>query len=65
MLAILTPKQRLVRFVAEDGAIYYGDAGTSEDGSFPSARVIEGNIFGEYSITDDVKVPWHESDELD
>ncbi|KIY03205.1 uncharacterized protein Z520_01672 [Fonsecaea multimorphosa CBS 102226] len=46
---------RLVRFIADDDTEYYGDAGESTDGSFSTARVIEGNIFDKFEVTSNVK----------
>jgi 2-keto-4-pentenoate hydratase/2-oxohepta-3-ene-1,7-dioic acid hydratase in catechol pathway len=50
--------QRLVRFLAKDGQIYYGDAllppGVSDIAKATKARVIQGDIFGQYRITDQV-----------
>ncbi|KAL8288967.1 hypothetical protein RB597_000854 [Gaeumannomyces tritici] len=51
-------EQRLVRFVADDGRTYYGDAilpeGTADMAKAKQARVIEGDIFGEHRVTDRV-----------
>ncbi|KAM0666547.1 hypothetical protein MY4038_008167 [Beauveria bassiana] len=47
---------RLVRFLSNDGRSYYGDAilphGESDISKATSARIIEGDIFGEYKVTD-------------
>ncbi|KAM3503627.1 hypothetical protein MY11210_008646 [Beauveria gryllotalpidicola] len=47
---------RLVRFLSNDGRSYYGDAilphGESDISKATSARIIEGDIFGEYQVTD-------------
>ncbi|KAJ5309138.1 hypothetical protein N7508_004517 [Penicillium antarcticum] len=49
---------RLVRFLAKDGQIYYGDAilpsGVSDIAKATKARVIQGDIFGQYRILDQV-----------
>lgn len=50
--------QRLVRFLSNDGAIYYGDAilptGVSDARQAKSARVISGDIFGVHKVEDKV-----------
>ncbi|KAL8713484.1 MAG: hypothetical protein Q9220_002346 [cf. Caloplaca sp. 1 TL-2023] len=50
--------QRLVRFLARDGQIYYGDAilspGVTDIAKAKQARVIKGNIFGKHDVTDQV-----------
>ncbi|RDW57415.1 fumarylacetoacetate hydrolase family protein [Aspergillus mulundensis] len=50
--------QRLIRFLAKDGHIYYGDAvlpaGVSDIAKTTTARVISGDIFGQHRITDQV-----------
>ncbi|RAO70312.1 uncharacterized protein BHQ10_006324 [Talaromyces amestolkiae] len=47
---------RLVRFLAKDGQIYYGDAvlppGKTDISQITKARVIKGDIFGEHQVTD-------------
>ncbi|KAL8962864.1 MAG: hypothetical protein Q9193_000805 [Seirophora villosa] len=49
---------RLVRFLAKDGRIYYGDAilasGITDVAKATQARVIEGNIFGKHDVTHQV-----------
>ena len=45
---IMSKFSRLVRFLATDGKIYYGDA--TDPGIPSSARVITGDVFGSYSI---------------
>ncbi|EED20367.1 fumarylacetoacetate hydrolase family protein [Talaromyces stipitatus ATCC 10500] len=49
---------RLVRFLAKDGQIYYGDAilpsGKADISQITKARVIKGDIFGEHQVTDQV-----------
>lgn len=49
---------RLVRFLAKDGRIYYGDAvlptGVTDIGKAKKARVITGDIFGKHEVTDEV-----------
>ena len=51
---------RLIRFLAKDGRTYYGDAilpqGITDIGKTKQARVIEGNIFGQHYVTDQVAV---------
>ncbi|CAG7916461.1 unnamed protein product [Penicillium olsonii] len=48
----------LVRFLAKDGQIYYGDAilpaGQSDIATATKARVIQGEIFGEHRVTEQV-----------
>ncbi|QRD81928.1 fumarylacetoacetate hydrolase domain-containing protein 2 [Aspergillus flavus] len=54
----MTTFSRLIRFLATDGHIYYGDAimpaGTSDIGKVTRAQVIRGDIFGQYQVTDQV-----------
>ncbi|PYH94423.1 hypothetical protein BO71DRAFT_441015 [Aspergillus ellipticus CBS 707.79] len=49
---------RLIRFLAKDGNVYYGDAllseGVSDIAQVTRARVIQGNIFGPHHVTDQV-----------
>ncbi|KAK1246855.1 hypothetical protein MKX08_000657 [Trichoderma sp. CBMAI-0020] len=49
--------QRLIRFLAKDGRTYYGDAilpqGVSDVAKAQRARIIEGDIFGKYHVTDE------------
>ena len=51
---------RLVRFLAKDGKIYYGDAilpkGVNDIGGARQARVIKGNVFGEHNVTEQIAV---------
>ena len=51
---------RLVRFLAKDGKIYYGDAilpkGVNDIGGARQARVIKGDVFGEYNVTEQITV---------
>lgn len=46
----------LIRFLAEDGRTYYGDAiispGVTDIGKVAQARVIEGDIFGKHHVTE-------------
>ncbi|GKZ94600.1 hypothetical protein AnigIFM63604_011699 [Aspergillus niger] len=50
--------QRLVRFLAKDGQTYYGDAllsaGVSDIAQATKARVIQGDIFGQHHVTDQI-----------
>lgn len=52
----LTTTQRLIRFLAKDGHVYYGDAvlptGITDIAKATQARVIQGDIFGAHSVTD-------------
>ncbi|KAH6604686.1 hypothetical protein Trco_006393 [Trichoderma cornu-damae] len=47
---------RLIRFLAKDGRTYYGDAilpqGVSDVAKAQRARIVEGDIFGKYNVTD-------------
>ncbi|EGR47648.1 uncharacterized protein TRIREDRAFT_108482 [Trichoderma reesei QM6a] len=47
---------RLIRFLAKDGRTYYGDAilpqGVTDVAKVQRARIIEGDIFGRYHVTD-------------
>ncbi|ODV92821.1 hypothetical protein CANCADRAFT_1416 [Tortispora caseinolytica NRRL Y-17796] len=46
---------KLVRFLASDGKVYYGDAIGSGDARFAKyANIIEGDIFGSHTVTDKV-----------
>ena len=55
---MLTPPQRLVRFLAKDGRTYYGDAilpaGVQDIGKAKQARIITGDIFGKHDVSDNV-----------
>ncbi|KAE8376846.1 hypothetical protein BDV26DRAFT_264870 [Aspergillus bertholletiae] len=54
----MTTFSRLIRFLATDGHIYYGDAimpaGISDIGKVTRAWVIQGDIFGQHQVTDQV-----------
>lgn len=58
LITVCGNTKRLVRFLAKDGQIYYGDAilpaGTNDIAKVTQARVIQGEIFGQYHITDKV-----------
>ncbi|KAL4868757.1 hypothetical protein BDV12DRAFT_168940 [Aspergillus spectabilis] len=49
---------RLIRFLAKDGHVYYGDAildaAVNDIGQVTRARVIKGPIFGQHHVTDQV-----------
>ncbi|TAQ88427.1 hypothetical protein B7494_g3283 [Chlorociboria aeruginascens] len=49
---------RLVRFLAKDGRTYYGDAilprGATDISKATQAKIIKGEIFGKYDVTDQV-----------
>ncbi|KAL4930598.1 fumarylacetoacetate hydrolase family protein [Aspergillus undulatus] len=49
---------RLIRFLAKDGHVYYGDAllsaGVSDVAKATRARVIHGDIFGQHRVTDQI-----------
>jgi hypothetical protein len=53
---------RIVRFLADDGLIHFGDAilpdNTTDAFFATSARVIEGDILGNFTITNQVKVQY-------
>lgn len=48
----------MIRFLAKDGHVYYGDAllpsGVSDIAKATKARVIQGDIFGQHRVTDQV-----------
>lgn len=50
---------RLVRFLAKDGRTYYGDAilpdGVTDIAKAKQAKIIRGQIFGKYDVTDQVE----------
>ncbi|PMD19790.1 hypothetical protein NA56DRAFT_690370 [Hyaloscypha hepaticicola] len=50
---------RLVRFLARDGRTYYGDAilpsGVTDIAKAKQAKIIRGQIFGKYDVTDQVE----------
>lgn len=52
------PTQRLLRFLAQDGRIYYGDAiltpGAPDLTGVTKARVIQGEIFGQHRVTEQI-----------
>lgn len=52
--------ERLIRFVASDGNTYYGDAilpsGTTDIGQTKQAKIIEGDIYESYTVTDKIVV---------
>lgn len=62
-ISSLVSAQRFVRFIAGDGKEYYGDAilpaNTTDASRSTSARVITGDILGEFTITKQVKVHNH------
>ncbi|KAK7753269.1 hypothetical protein SLS62_004788 [Diatrype stigma] len=49
---------RLVRFLAKNGRVYYGDAilpqGVTDIAKTKQARIVTGNIFGKHEVTDQV-----------
>ncbi|ERS95711.1 uncharacterized protein SPSK_00158 [Sporothrix schenckii 1099-18] len=49
---------RLIRFLAKDGCIYYGDAllprGVVDIAQATQARIVRGSIFGQHTVTDEV-----------
>ncbi|KAI4155399.1 MAG: hypothetical protein LQ341_000191 [Variospora aurantia] len=50
--------QRLIRFLAKDGRVYYGDAiltpGITNLAKATHARVIRGDLFGKHDVTDQI-----------
>ncbi|KAF7597414.1 hypothetical protein BBP40_003661 [Aspergillus hancockii] len=54
----MTTFTRLIRFLAKDGHIYYGDAimpaGISDIAKVTRARIIQGDIFGQHRVTDQI-----------
>jgi 2-keto-4-pentenoate hydratase/2-oxohepta-3-ene-1,7-dioic acid hydratase in catechol pathway len=52
------PAQRLVRFLARNGKVYYGDAilpqGVTDISAAKKARIVTGDIFGKHEVTDHV-----------
>lgn len=50
---------RLVRFLARDGRVYYGDAilpyGVTDIAKTRQARIVTGDIFGKHEVTDQVE----------
>ncbi|GAB7345230.1 hypothetical protein MBLNU457_3604t1 [Dothideomycetes sp. NU457] len=46
---------RLIRFLAKDGKVYYGDAIGSDLTHVAQARVIQGRPFGKHEVTDQIK----------
>lgn len=59
-LPLLASAQRFVRFISTDNNEYYGDAilpANAQDASKSTqARVITGDILGDFTVTNDVKV---------
>ncbi len=58
--SLLANAERIVRFISSDNNTYFGDAilpNDTVDASFStSARVIQGDILGNFTVTDEVKV---------
>ncbi|KAB8230663.1 uncharacterized protein BDW43DRAFT_155481 [Aspergillus alliaceus] len=54
----MTTFSRLIRFLAKDGHVYYGDAimptGVGDFGKVTKAYVIQGDILGQHRVTDQV-----------
>lgn len=52
----MAPFSRLIRFLANDGRIYYGDAilpsNTTDISKATQAKIITGSIFGQHAVTD-------------
>lgn len=60
LLPLAVNAQRFVRFISTDGKEYTGDAilpsGSTDAAKSTSARVITGDILGDFKITTQVKV---------
>lgn len=60
LLPLIVNAQRFVRFISTDGKEYTGDAilpsGTVDASKSKSARLITGDILGDFRITNQVKV---------
>ncbi|KAJ3763488.1 hypothetical protein EV360DRAFT_91858 [Lentinula raphanica] len=58
-LTLSASAERIVRFISDDGQIYTGDAilpeGTTDASKSTSARVIQGDILSNFTVTDEVK----------
>jgi 2-keto-4-pentenoate hydratase/2-oxohepta-3-ene-1,7-dioic acid hydratase in catechol pathway len=58
-LSLAVSGERIVRFISTDGKEYYGDAilpaGTTDAAKSTSARVIHGDILGDFTVTKQVK----------
>ncbi|KAJ3883721.1 hypothetical protein F5879DRAFT_1007663 [Lentinula edodes] len=58
-LAMSVSAERFVRFISDDGQIYTGDAilsdGTTDASKSTSARVIQGDIFSNFTVTQEIK----------
>lgn len=59
--AVVVAAERFVRFISTDGLEYTGDAilpnGTTDASLSTSAKVIQGDILSNFTVTDEVKVP--------
>lgn len=59
-LLLLAGGERIVRFISSDGNIYFGDAilpANTTDAFFSTrARVIQGDILGNFTVTREIKV---------
>lgn len=48
----------MIRFLAKDGRIYYGDAmlppGVTDIAKATQAKVIQGDLFGQHQVTDQI-----------
>lgn len=62
-LFLLVSAERIVRFVSTDGKEYYGDAilpaNTTDAAKSTTARVIQGDVLGDFTVTKEVKVRKH------
>lgn len=60
LLPFAVSAQRFVRFISDDGKEYTGDAilpdNTIDASMSTRARVVEGDILGDFHVTDKVKV---------
>lgn len=60
LFPLLVNAERIVRFISDDGQEYTGDAilpeGTIDASLSKSARVIDGDILGDFTVTNQTKV---------
>jgi hypothetical protein len=59
-LLLLVSAERIVRFISTDGKEYYGDAilpaNFTDAAHSTTARVIQGDILGDFTVTKQIKV---------
>jgi hypothetical protein len=60
---LVAQAERFVRFISNDNKEYYGDAilprNSTDAAHSTRARVIKGDILGEYTVTNEIKVGLH------